>query len=79
MFEQMHRVCFHYEFEHGPFDPDEECEAGDCPSAAIRPTTRPATREPPARLALTCANAPVLGVTDLHLGGTQEWQCRQCE
>ena len=28
VFEQMHYVCFHYEFEHDPFDPDEECTAG---------------------------------------------------
>jgi len=32
VFEQMHYVCFHYEFEHDPFDPDEECTAGGCPS-----------------------------------------------
>ncbi|WP_134046132.1 DUF7660 family protein [Amycolatopsis arida] len=34
MFEGMHYVCFHYEFEHDPTDPDVECAAGDCPSAA---------------------------------------------
>lgn len=33
VFEQMHYVCFHYEFEHGEFDVDEECDAGGCPSA----------------------------------------------
>jgi hypothetical protein len=32
VFEQMHYVCFHYEFEHDPSDPDEECNAGGCPS-----------------------------------------------
>jgi len=32
-FERMHYVCFHYEFEHDPADPDEECTAGGCPSA----------------------------------------------
>ena len=32
IFERMHYVCFHYEFEHDPFDPDEECDAGGCPS-----------------------------------------------
>lgn len=32
VFEQMHYVCFHYEFEHDPFDPDEECTAGGCPT-----------------------------------------------
>lgn len=34
-FEGMHYVCFHYEFEHDPADPDEECTAGGCPSGAI--------------------------------------------
>lgn len=33
VFEQMHYVCFHYGFEHGEFDVDEECDAGGCPSA----------------------------------------------
>jgi hypothetical protein len=39
----MHYVCFHYEFEHDPVDPDEECGAGGCPSAAVgpRPERRP--------------------------------------
>jgi hypothetical protein len=45
VFEQMHYVCFHYEFEHDPYDPDEECAAGGCPSAAIRP--RPERRPDP--------------------------------
>lgn len=45
LFEGMHQVCFHYEFEHDPYDPDEECAAGDCPSAAIRP--RPDRRPRP--------------------------------
>lgn len=31
----MHYVCFHYEFEHDPVDPDEECGAGGCPSGAL--------------------------------------------
>ena len=31
--ERMHYVCFHFEFEHGGFDPDEECDAPDCPSS----------------------------------------------
>ncbi|WP_189668819.1 DUF7660 family protein [Promicromonospora soli] len=35
VFEQMHYVCFHYEFEHDAFDVDEECSAGGCPSATI--------------------------------------------
>ena len=33
IFERMHYLCFHYEFEHAGFDPDEECDAGGCPSA----------------------------------------------
>lgn len=36
VFEQMHYVCFHYEFEHDPADPDDGCSAGGCPSAALR-------------------------------------------
>ena len=32
VFEGMHYVCFHYEFEHTG-DPDVECEAGGCPAA----------------------------------------------
>lgn len=34
-FENMHYVCFHYEFEHDPADPDQECGAGGCPSGAL--------------------------------------------
>jgi hypothetical protein len=34
-FEQMHYVCFHYEFEHDDVDVDLECGAGGCPSAAL--------------------------------------------
>jgi hypothetical protein len=43
VFEQMHYVCFHYEFEHGELDVDEECGAGGCPSAVVnpRPMRRP--------------------------------------
>jgi hypothetical protein len=43
VFEDMHYVCFHYEFEHDPVDPDEECGADGCPSAAVspRPERRP--------------------------------------
>jgi hypothetical protein len=46
VFERMHYVCFHYEFEHDPADPDEECSAGGCPSAAVntRPDHRPEPR-----------------------------------
>lgn len=32
VFERMHYACFHYEFEHGDIDVDEDCEAGGCPS-----------------------------------------------
>jgi hypothetical protein len=35
IFEQMHYVCFHFEFEHQG-DPDVECEAGGCPASGIR-------------------------------------------
>jgi hypothetical protein len=43
-FEKMHYVCFHYEFEHGQTDPDEECSAEGCPSAAVHPRS---DRRPP--------------------------------
>jgi hypothetical protein len=33
IFERMHYVCFHFEFEHMGFDPDEECDAHGCPSS----------------------------------------------
>lgn len=37
VFEGMHFVCFHYEFEHDPADPDDDCGAAGCPSApAVR-------------------------------------------
>jgi hypothetical protein len=29
----MHFVCFHYEFEHDPTDPDQDCGVPGCPSA----------------------------------------------
>ena len=47
VFEQMHYLCFHYEFEDDPYDVDEECGAGGCPSAFInpRPQRRPPNRE----------------------------------
>jgi len=35
VFERMHYVCFHYEFEHGETDVDQECGAGGCPSASL--------------------------------------------
>src|SRR5258708_3648612 len=33
IFERMHLVCFHFEFEHMGFDPNEECDAPGCPSS----------------------------------------------
>ena len=42
-FERMHYVCFHYEFEHGDVDVDQECTAGGCPSRP--PCDRPAPKE----------------------------------
>jgi hypothetical protein len=33
IFERMHYICFHFVFEHGGFDPDEECDAPDCTSS----------------------------------------------
>lgn len=35
LFEQMHYVCFHYEFEHGDVDVDVACSAGGCPSERV--------------------------------------------
>ncbi|WP_438449456.1 hypothetical protein [Gorillibacterium sp. sgz5001074] len=31
IFEGMHWICFHFEFEHGEFDPDEPCNDPSCP------------------------------------------------
>ncbi|MDQ1304472.1 MAG: hypothetical protein QG671_299 [Actinomycetota bacterium] len=39
VFEQMHYVCFHYEFEHQG-DPDVECDTGGCPAAGIHHAAR---------------------------------------
>jgi hypothetical protein len=33
----MQNVCFHYELEHDPYEPDEVCKSGGCPSAAVKP------------------------------------------
>ncbi|NIJ11036.1 hypothetical protein FHU38_001380 [Saccharomonospora amisosensis] len=33
MFEGMHFVCFHYEFEHRDTDPDDSCGVAGCPCA----------------------------------------------
>lgn len=35
VFERMHWVCFHYEFEHGPYDPDCACRDPSCPARAF--------------------------------------------
>lgn len=40
VFEQMHYVCFHYEFEHGDADVDADCGAPGCPSGVL-PTSQP--------------------------------------
>jgi hypothetical protein len=45
VFERMHYTCFHYLFEHDPFDPDEECTAGGCPSASVSPDTPDESRD----------------------------------
>ena len=31
VFENMHWICFHFEFEHGEYDLDEPCEDPSCP------------------------------------------------
>jgi hypothetical protein len=31
VFERMHWLCFHLEFEHGDYDPDEPCDDVSCP------------------------------------------------
>ena len=33
VFERMHWVCFHFEFEHSGHDPDESCTDPSCPMA----------------------------------------------
>lgn len=35
VFEKMHWTCFHYEFEHDGFDPDEPCDDPSCPTLAL--------------------------------------------
>lgn len=43
VFEQMHWVCFHYEFEHflGEGDPDDACADPSCPARACDPSPPP--------------------------------------
>lgn len=43
IFERMHYACSDYEFEHTGFDPDEECDAGGCPSSLF--TARPSASD----------------------------------
>ena len=45
-FEQMHWLCFHYEFEHfnGEGDPDEACGDPSCPARAFDPDPPPSWR-----------------------------------
>ncbi|MEQ8191528.1 MAG: hypothetical protein ABRQ39_26415 [Candidatus Eremiobacterota bacterium] len=31
IYEQMHWICFHLEYEHGEYDPDEPCSDPSCP------------------------------------------------
>lgn len=40
-FERMHWVCFHYEFEHDPVDPDTACGDPNCPARAFDKRPRP--------------------------------------
>jgi hypothetical protein len=44
VFEHMHYVCFHYEFEHRG-DPDVACRAGGCPADGISLPSRLARTE----------------------------------
>ncbi|VXB78108.1 conserved hypothetical protein [Aeromicrobium sp. 9AM] len=37
IFEHMHYVCFHYEFEHGDEDVDFDCGSPGCPSGMLPP------------------------------------------
>lgn len=36
VFERMHWLCFHLEFEHGDYDPDEACDDSGCPWSLIQ-------------------------------------------
>ncbi len=51
VFERMHYVCFHYEFEHGDVDVDQECTAGGCPSRPHGNTELPAENFEPGQFA----------------------------
>lgn len=34
----MHWTCFHFEFEHGDYDPDEACDDPSCPWHRLSPS-----------------------------------------
>ena len=59
IFERMHYVCFHYEFEHGGFDPDEECDAGGCPSSRLSSPPRALRGAAPGEARRTDGDEPV--------------------
>jgi hypothetical protein len=48
IFEQMHWICFHFEFEHTlEFDPDEPCADPSCPWRRIAELDKAPRREEP--------------------------------
>lgn len=65
VFEQMHYVCFHYEFEHGGYDVDEECSAGGCPSVSLA-GGRDAVIATAQRLSIEVATGAAWRNTELH-------------
>ena len=57
IFERMHWVCFHFEFEHMGLDPDEECDAPGCPSSRFNsPPPHTEVVPPRDRRGPSCAN-----------------------
>jgi hypothetical protein len=48
IFERMHWVCFHYEFEHdgGEGDPDVACADPSCPARAVDSSAPPSWLTP---------------------------------
>jgi hypothetical protein len=72
VFEQMHYVCFHFEFEHQG-DPDIECAAGGCPAAGIRVPARYLRTEGVDLVAATDTVIPaILALEDNGFTVTQE-------
>jgi hypothetical protein len=63
IFEGMHYVCFHHEFEHGGFDPDEECDAGGCPSSRLNAPPRALREAAPGEAHRTDGDSVPLGGT----------------